>query len=487
MIQKFLKDSTIYTIGTILTRGVQIVMLPVLTRLLSKADYGVIDILTLLQGLVNVVILLEIIQGFARFYSDVEDDNERIKYSSTFFWFVLVSYTVFLITSLIFADYLVPVILTRGFPVGIFRIALFSIWGAGIFFAVQNLLRWYLLPKQYALVGITSTVISYTLTIILLYYFKIGIASFFWGLIAGYFVASIQTLFYIKKQLKFVFISEKLKTMLSYSLPLVPAALGMFVLLYIDRIAIKNILTLADVGVFGIAARFTGITGIVFIGFQTALGPLIFQNYKKAETQNEFARILKYFLVVILVFISILSIFSIEALKIFTTPAFYSAAGIIPVLCFANLFFTMSIFAPGLQIAKKTKIIGVINILGGIINFILNFLLIPKLGIFGAALSTFTTAALIFNVNMYFSQKYFPVPHNWRKIVTSFLISFIFFFLVLKIQKMIEINFILAGVIKLFLMAVFSYVMIQVLIGWDLFIKIKSQIVDIIKIKYLKV
>jgi Na+-driven multidrug efflux pump len=83
----------------------------------------------------------------------------------------------------------------------------------------------------------------------------------------------------------------------------------------------------------------------------------------------------------------------------------------------------MYIFMPGMDIAKKTKGISAINITAGLINIPLNFLLIPYLGIMGAALATLCSSLLMFALYAYFSQKLYFVPHNWGRIIPAILVS----------------------------------------------------------------
>src|SRR5690606_13112265 len=64
------------------------------------------------------------------------------------------------------------------------------------------------------------------------------------------------------------------------------------------------------------------------------------------------------------------------------------AVSVVPFLALAALFANMYIFAPGLGIAKKTGMIAGINIICAVLNAILNYALIPHLGIVGAAVAT---------------------------------------------------------------------------------------------------
>ena len=80
----------------------------------------------------------------------------------------------------------------------------------------------------------------------------------------------------------------------------------------------------------------------------------------------------------------------------------------------------MYLFTVGLVIAKKTNIIAVINITSGVLNFALNWLLIPLFGVIGSSLAACLSVLANFLISMYYSQKYYFIPVAWRQIWFSF-------------------------------------------------------------------
>ncbi|MCU7495268.1 MAG: oligosaccharide flippase family protein [Ignavibacteria bacterium] len=483
MIKRLFKDTIIYSFGTILTRGIQIIMLPIYTRLLTPADYGVYDLLNILTGLVNVTVALEITQGFVRHYSDAATEEERIAYSSTSFWFVLFMYCIFLTSTLLFSFPLSSLVLGKSYSPQIFVASMISIFGSGLFVFLQNQLRFYLKSKSFALVSIIFTLVSYSSTVVFLSVFKTGVVGIFWGLIAGYTVGNFLSWYMAKNHYRLVFNWNKCKEMLRFSIPLVPASIGTMIFLYIDRIAINSLMSKDELGLFGVAYRFSAIVTLVLSGFQIALGPLIYLNYKQSSTPGEIAKIFRYYLTMVLCFVLALSIFSIEALKIFTTPAYFRAEKVIPIISFATLFISMQIFAPGLALAKRTKTIAVINIVAGLMNSLLVYLLIPYLGIMGASFGTLLTAIMLFAVNMYFSQKLFYIPHNWRKILSMFAFCMVFILIIFIFGNFSTFPLFTKNVIKAILLFISASVIIRVMIGFEEFNIIIRQFIDLAKLK----
>ena len=180
-----------------------------------------------------------------------------------------------------------------------------------------------------------------------------------------------------------------LGAMLRFSIPLVPSGIGVLVTLYIDRVAIRTLMTIADVGLFGIGYRIASITGLLMVGFQVALTPLIYANYRDPRMPDELATIFRAFVgFAVLIILGLGPLFAREILVIVATPTFYPAAAVVPLLAPALLLSSMYVFAPGLAIAKRTGPIAAIHISSALLNTALNLTLIPLLGISGAALAT---------------------------------------------------------------------------------------------------
>jgi O-antigen/teichoic acid export membrane protein len=178
-----------------------------------------------------------------------------------------------------------------------------------------------------------------------------------------------------------------------------------------------------------------------------------------------------------------LSVFSIEALKVFTTPAYFGATKVIPIISFTTLFLSMQIFTPGLQIAKKTKTMATINIIAAVVNTILCFVFIPFFGIIGAALATLTSATLILITNMYFSQKLFYIPHQWKRIIPAFIFPAVFVLFIFSLGNFSGLGLFAKNIIKAALWLVSAFIIVKILIRKDELKEIIRQSKEILRVK----
>ena len=163
-----MKNSFIYTIGTVFTRGIGILLVPIYTRYLTPSEYGVIDLFIILTSLISLTIALEIHQAVVRFYQDTEDEDEKMKYVSTAFIFTVFVYMIYLIISFSFSDIFTLWLLDDIKYKSIFLLATFSVFTSGLFYFTSGQLKWQIMPKQLVTVSIVNVTIVASITVYLL-------------------------------------------------------------------------------------------------------------------------------------------------------------------------------------------------------------------------------------------------------------------------------------------------------------------------------
>lgn len=455
MIRKFIKDSSIYGIAGILSRGISILLVPFYTRIFTTGDYGIIDILGVFGSIVSILFSFEITQAVARYYPATNNTIDKTKIASSSLIFTFISFSVFLLISQVFASRFSILILDNKQSIGVFRIWAVSEFFTALFYLFQNQLKWRLESVKYSIVSISYTIITLSLTILLVLVFNLKLYGVFTAKLAGAVFASAISFIFCRKDYKFIFNSKLLKEMLKFSVPLIPSTAGVFILNSGHRILVKALLSLSALGLFGVASRLTSLVSVIMSSFQGALTPLIMKNYREVNTPFQISKLFRYFsFFSILLFFSI-SIFSKEILIILTTPAYYDAYKLVPFLLLDKIFFAMYVFAPGLFIAKKTNMIAVINILSAIINISISFILLKTIGLIGAAIGTMVSSMAMFSLQMYFSQKNYFVPHKFKPILISLIVSSFLIYLVYKLDMPFSISTVIVKLVVLILMLFF--------------------------------
>jgi O-antigen/teichoic acid export membrane protein len=479
MLKLFFKDSAIYAVPSIISRGMSLFLVPLYTRVLSPSDYGSLDLLMVFAGIVNLTIALEVSQGVARFYAESENLKQKMLYASSAFWFTFFVYLIFAIITFFYSNSLSYQILGKKDLSNVFEIGVVYISINGIFYLIQNQFRWELKSKEYAIVSLVTSIVTAVVSIWLAYYLKYGLAGLLLGMLSGSLVATILGIIWLRNSFQFRFELTYLKNMLIFSSPLVLSGIAVWLSQYIDRIMIKHYLSIEQVGLFGVGYRIASIVGLVMIGFQGALTPLIYNNYTKDDTPEQIAKIFRLFTAASLTFFLMLTLFSIDILKIFTTLNYYNAKSVVIFLVPSFLFANMYIFAPGIGISKKSHYFIWINIIGATINFLLNIFLIPLFGIMGASIATLIGYMSVFMMHMSISQKFYFVPHKWKPIIYCSIISFAMSMILNYFEFSNFIRWflnVLSLIIFLFSILVFDLININELQKLKLFLKLKKNL-----------
>ncbi len=464
MLKRFFKDSLIYGSANFFAKGIVFLLIPIYTHAFLPRDFGVLDFLTAAGAIVSVVLPLGISNGIARYLPEAKTSAESAEFASSALWFTLATYAVFAILAVLFSDCITVFLLDSREFKALFLFAVAAIVCNGVLYSLQNLLRWQLLSKKFAISSFLSTVLTAATAVFFILVLKTGVIGVFYGQIVGALLGILVTWSYTRRALRLTFDYQKLKKMILFGLPVVPAMVGEFFSLYIDRFAIKNFLSMSDVGIYGVGFRFASIVNLLLTGFASALTPLVYAHYKSETAPRELAQIFSYFLAMAIPLIIAISLFSREVLWIFTTPGYYSAWTVIPILSTAYLLLAMYNFAPGLHITMKTKTIAIIHVLTAILNTVLNFTLVQSMGIMGAALSALLSAFFCFASYMFISQRLYPIPHNWKRIISGasmgFLTSLAAYFL-FATESLTMFFFIF----KLFLLLITSLLSIYLILG----------------------
>jgi len=156
-----------------------------------------------------------------------------------------------------------------------------------------------------------------------------------------------------------------------------------------------------------------------------------------------------------------LSLFSYETLYIFTKPSYYEAEYIMPLFYISLLITGLGLFSPGLHIKHKTKIIPFVVVFSASINIGLNYLLVNKFQLIGAAVATLVSI-MINNVILFIiSQKLYKTPYQIKLVLSVFILFSIFIGMGYYLKTFTELTWINAILIKLALIVGYGIVLFK--------------------------
>lgn len=421
MLKSFLKNSIIYYISGLLSKGISFFLLPLYTSLLTTRDYGVLELLSIVSTLSIIIFTFQINQAVARFYNELINQKHIQMYTSTVAIFSLTSFATFLLLGLIFVN---PVSLFIGLPVKSTVLALLSITLNALFYLSQNQLTWKIKPFQEMISSLVYNISTIGSTILLLVVYKQGVEGILIAQCIGAVLGIITGVVFTRKDFSLFFSIKLLKKLFQFSLPLIPSALSAFLFLFTDRICIKEILGMDELGVFTVGNKIASILTLASLGASSALSPLIYKHYKDPKTPDKIAFLFRIFSVLTISLMAFLSLFSKELLHILTPASYHSAHVIIPFLTFVLFLSTITLFFPGLSLSKRTKMISTITVISGSLNLIFNLLLVEKYGIVASSAVSAGSYLINFSLFYYFSQKEYKINVN---IITVFFVILLLF------------------------------------------------------------
>lgn len=422
MVKDLLRDSVIYTIATVLSRGIQIILLPIYTRYLSPSDYGMTDLLGAVSALATVLVSVELLQAIARFYPMEKDQGRKKEISSTGLFFVAHNYLAFALAATVLAPFISRLMFGSGEAAGLVRIAAWAMAGNGIYYYLQAQLRWDLRSVDYSIASIVYVTVSALASIVMIIFLRMRAYGLFGGQIAGALVAGGVSFYRNRPVYGLKYSTAKLREMLSFSLPFVLSSLCVILSTYVDRFFIKRFCQLELVGVYGTAVRLSSVVSLVFMGFNIALTPMIYSNAESPELPNRLARLFAAFISISSVIAAAAFLFSPEIVGILFSREYAEAASVAPILVCSAIGASLYLFFPGMSIRKQTRPIVFIGAIALAANFAFNALLVPFFGIFGAAASSLGTSMVTALSYFVLSQKKYPIPFRLSPVLISMLV-----------------------------------------------------------------
>jgi len=468
MVRRFFRDSAVYVLPAALSSGVSFFLFPLYAHRFTPQQYGDLDLLLLTGTLIGFTVALEVYQAVGRYVTGESDERLRTGYASTGLFITVAMYSLFTMVFELLATPITHVLLGSHTSPGLLRVATAWMCVQGLLNFTQSQLRWQMRPRAFA----TASAVNGFGTAGSAALFVFGLHLEVRGALLGQLTGSSLALLYVavatRKTFAFQFSLDKCRLLLLYSIPLVPSGVGVFLNLYADRLVIKHLRSVADVGIYGVAYRVATIVLLLLVGFQGAATPLILAGKDDPATPGDIARIMRVFWAMALSSFVALSLLATPMLRILAAGPYQSASNVVPFLVIASLFSGMYFFAPGLAIAKKTVTMAKLTAFSGVANLLLAIVLVPPLGIVGAGIATAATSLLWFVLLMRQSQRYYRVPHRWPPLVTAFTVVVVFVGIALALLPSTRVGALDPGILAIRMLLVGLGVILSVGLSLDM-------------------
>ncbi len=418
-VKSLIGKSAIYGFGSILLRAFGFVLLPLYTRYLTPADYGVLAVTGTIMAVLSILYPLGLHGAVTRFYFTPTSIRERKANEGTI-WIAMLLAS--LGTALLLDNFGAALFLLLFPDIPFDPFIRLSIWTSflsifsllpPIFFQVEER------PAPYVFLTVGGAL----LTIVFVVYFVVFQSQGVLGYLRGsFFAALLLVVPYIFLTLKNVRISWRwdiLRFALVFSLPLVPHNLANWVLELSDRAILARYVSLEALGLYSLGYQLGTVTGLLVAAFNNAWVPFLYKTVAQqgVTANSRLARITTYYALVLCFGALGVALFAKSLIAILAAPVFHSAYIVTPWVAGAYVFTGLYMIPMGLLFWKeRTKFIPVVTIVSGVCNVALNLWLIPRYGILGAAWSTFLSYGLMLILVWGISLRIYPLPYEYRRL-----------------------------------------------------------------------
>ncbi|KAA5533770.1 oligosaccharide flippase family protein [Taibaiella lutea] len=426
-VKSLAKDSLIYGVSGIITRLITVFLVPIYTHIFSPEDYGTLNIINTTFGLVGMFAVFALDSACARWYYDTTDESDRKTTFASWFWFQFVTSCIFIVL-LIAATPLASKHLLK-LPLSI----VFPLWLLPAVTLIFNILptmiiNWFRLhnrPVATVTFTLTQSITTIGFTLLFVVKMKIGLLGVFYALLLSGAIFSFVALYQMKRWLLPRYFSRKrLIEMLRFSSPLIPAALAYWVLNATDAYFILWFKDKIEVGLFAIGASLASGVALITGAFQQAWGPFAYSIIDDPDAPKTYAEVFYIFGVISSIVILGMFLFSPEALRLLTSPMYYSSANVAAILSISVVLTAFSYIASiGTNIAKDTKSYAIGIFIAAIITVIFDIVLIPYWGKEGSAIATVLGQVIVPIFIFYRAQKLYPIPYRFGPVILMLLLA----------------------------------------------------------------
>lgn len=409
MIRALLKESSIYAIPTMLASMAGFFMLPIYTRVLTPADYGLLETVTKITDVFGLFLGAGIADAVVRFYSGTENNEERKAIVATS---VMVVILFGLLGGGVFA------LLSQ--PLSYFflnssnkslLIISFSAVAVGLLLRIAlSIYRSDSQPWRFALVSMGMLITQIVFNLLALFVFKIGVSGMLLSSLCATFLWSSVTIAPIFFKSRGTFDRGWCRRLLSYGFPLIFASLSQFMLNFSDRFFLVRNISMDSLGIYSIAYRIGMLVTMIFSIFGQSWWPSVVRMSTKPDAIRNIRRSNALMsLISAWACVSVI-LFAEPLVNVMTTASFRGAHLFVPPIAASYWIFCLvnGPMSVGLKLRNRTKVFAAISAATAALCLVLSFIFIPPYGAWGAVFVTLASFCFQFLIAGYLGYRCWP-------------------------------------------------------------------------------
>ena len=418
---KTLKHSSIYGIGSLISRLTSLVMLPIYTRFLTPEDYGVIELLVMAVEIASILIGLRITQAMMRFYL-LEDQEERKKLVvSTVMILVVLTGSLGVGVLLLFSEQLTQFIFGGRDYISEFQLFAVTLLFRAISTAGFTYLRALQEPVKFVSISVLNLMMQVALNVYFVVYLELHVTGVVYSVLISGGIVAFGFLYYTIRRTGVGLSLSIAKELMGFVFPLILASIGAFYASYSDKYFLRVFSGLTEVGLYSLAARTVSVMGSVFEAFNMSWAADQYEVVKREDAKKVFKQIFRLLSLAMILSGTLIAIFVDDLFHVMTSPEFYPAGAIVPILVVAGVINAVRVYCNfGALYGKATRIIAEATWIKAAVSTIFLLLLIPIYGAIGAALALVISGVAEFFWSYTKSRKMYDMELDWKPFIYLF-------------------------------------------------------------------
>jgi len=422
---KYAKDTLLVVVVRAIEWIEPVILLPILTKTLGVQHYGIWSQLNVTTSLLVPVALLGLGAAMERFLG-AQANRHQIG-QSLFSVLTVVSLVSLLFSILMFfvAMPLATIFFGGAEAAKFIKIAAFLVFILSLnsvtsqYFVARRQIRWYT----------SFNIMQIFLELLVLSYLALSGFGLFNIIIATMAIRAllfVTGLIVIKRQIPLALPCWAiLRPYLVFGLPLLLATVCFWLLDLSNRYIIGYFLDISSVGIYSVSYQIGSIVNFYWAPIGVVLLPAIAPLYEKGDIQSAkiyLSHSLKFFLVLTIPSVFGLSILSKSILKTLTTPEFIQGYLVILIVAMAKAILSVGLFYQTvLMLAKRTNTVSILYAITAVVNLTTNVILVPRMGILGAATATLASFIIHFVMLYTLGTKELTFEVDLKFIMKSFI------------------------------------------------------------------
>jgi O-antigen/teichoic acid export membrane protein len=403
-----------YTVGSFILKGVNFFTVPIFVKLLTTSDMGKVTIYSTWGAIGAILVGLGIEGTVGSAKANLKDD-EYTEYLSSVLILGTFSFSIIFILGLLFKDVLVELM---GMDTNLIVILLIQSFFSFVISFVLSTYTFARNHKAYLSISFLSTILNIVLSISII--LSINNDKYL-GRIYGWAISTviIGLILYVKVIFKGkTYINLRYwKFCLPIALPLIFHNLSHLLLNQADILMLEKFTNESTVGIYGVIYMIGSIINIVQIAINGAWVPWYYELLKSGNNKEIEEKSGKY--IIVFTLFTVMFILGVpEVIKIFANEDYWSTIPLVYIVVVGYYFVYLYTFPANFQFYKKqTKFIALGTITAAATNIVFNYILIPYMGMYGAAIATMISYILLFSMHFIivrykFKHKDFPFKYN---------------------------------------------------------------------------